>query len=165
MLRMVGFAAAFSAALLLGATVAGAAGDKDKKTPKGGPHAHAEHFDKCAKACNDCQRMCDACSGHCAVLAANGKKAHLKTLKTCQDCAVFCSAAAQIVARGGPFADLICKSCADACNRCGKACAEFKEEEMMRRCAEECFRCEKACREMLHHVGHDHPATGKGEDK
>ncbi len=48
-----------------------------------------------------------------AHLMHSGQKEHLTTLMTCQDCANFCAAASQIVARGGPFADLICKSCAE----------------------------------------------------
>ena len=109
----------------------------------GGPH------DKCAKACSDCQRACDSCATHCARLLAAGKKDHLKTLATCQDCATHCSAAACIVSRKGPFTDLICKACMEACARCGKACAAFPDDKHMKQCAEECRRCEKACREML----------------
>ena len=67
-------------------------------------------------------------------------------------CATHCGAAASVTARKGPFSDLICTACADACSRCGKACEKFKSDEHMKRCAEECFKCEKACREMLKHV-------------
>jgi hypothetical protein len=115
---------------------------------------HAGEFGKCAKACGDCQRACDACAAHCANLLAKGNKDHLRTLSTCQDCATHCSAAACVISRQGPFADLICTACAEACARCGKECEKFKDDEHMRKCAEECFRCEKACREMLKHVGH-----------
>src|SRR5262249_39007845 len=116
-------------------------------------HKHDSHFMDCAKACHACARECDACGAHCAKLIAEGKKEHLKTLKTCQDCGTFCSAAACITARSGPFSDLICKSCADACKRCGDACSKYKTDEMMKRCADECYRCEKACKEMLKHTG------------
>src|SRR5439155_1294533 len=37
-------------------------------------HHHGDHFDKCAKACGDCQRACDSCSTHCAHMVAQGKK-------------------------------------------------------------------------------------------
>jgi hypothetical protein len=114
-------------------------------------HGMSEMFEKCAKACNDCQRECDACATHCAQLLANGHKDHLTTLGTCRDCADFCSAAAEIVARGGPFAGLICDACANACQRCGKACDKF-EDKVMKKCAKECFECEKVCREMVKHV-------------
>jgi hypothetical protein len=106
--------------------------------------------DPCAKACSQCQRSCEGCGAHCAKLLAEGKKEHLKTVKSCQDCASLCSAAASITARKGPFVDLVCAACADACKRCGDACAEHAEhDEVMKQCSDECRRCEKACREML----------------
>jgi hypothetical protein len=121
--------------------------------PAAGQGHHGEYYDKCARACSDCQRSCDSCSTHCAHLLAEGKKEHHKTLATCQDCATHCAAAASIVARKGPFSDLICKACAEACERCGKACEAFPGDKHMKQCAEECRRCEKACREMLEHTG------------
>jgi len=114
---------------------------------------HAAAFDACAKACSDCQRACDSCANHCSHMVAEGKKEHLKTLQTCQDCATHCAAAAAITARQGPFADLICTACAEACVRYGKECAKFPEDKHMKACAEECKKCAKACREMLSHTG------------
>ena len=101
-----------------------------------------------------CARMCDACSAHCARMVADGKKEHLTTLKTCQDCATFCTAASSIVAKMGPFSDLICSSCAEACKRCGDACEKLAEDKVMKDCAAECRKCEKACRQMPKHTGH-----------
>jgi hypothetical protein len=116
-------------------------------------HQHDDHYMQCAKACDDCGRVCDACSAHCAKMAADGKKEHLKTMATCADCAAACKAASCIVARKGPFSDLICTACAEACKRCGDACEQMKDDPMMKQCADECRKCEKACREMLKHVG------------
>jgi hypothetical protein len=121
-----------------------------------GKAEHAGHhgmMDKCAAACGACQRSCDSCATHCADLVASGKKEHVETLRTCQDCATVCSAAAQIVSRSGPFDDLICTACAEACGRCAKACERYADDEHMKRCAEECRRCEKECRDMLKHIG------------
>lgn len=124
--------------------------------------SHAAAYEECARACNDCQRLCDMCANHCAKLVAEGKKEHLTTLRTCQDCATHCSAAACIVARMGPFSDLICTACADACKRCGDECEKFKDDPMMKKCAEECRKCEKACREMLKHTSAaNKPAQGR----
>ena len=109
-------------------------------------------YDECAKACNDCQRACDACGGHCAMLVSEGKKEHLKTLQTCQDCATLCSAAASIVARMGPFSDTICTACAEACKRCGDECEKHSHDSIMKKCAEECRKCANACNEMLKHA-------------
>lgn len=118
------------------------------------PGHHDEHHMACAKACDDCARMCDACGAHCVKLVADGKKDHLTTLQTCQDCATACSAASCITARSGPFADLICTACAEACKRCGEACDKHKDDPKMKACADECRKCEKACRDMLTHAGH-----------
>jgi hypothetical protein len=65
---------------------------------------------------------------------------------------VICASAAQVVARGGPFAGLICTACADACARCAKVCEQHPDDAHMKQCAEECRRCEKECRDMLKHV-------------
>jgi len=121
---------------------------------KGSADKHGSHFMDCAKACDDCARICDACAAHCAKMLADGKKDHLQTLRTCADCASFCSAASCITARQGPFSDLICTGCADACKRCGDACTKFKDDEMMKKCADECYRCEKACRTMVKMADH-----------
>jgi hypothetical protein len=164
--RMLGLAVVASVVLAVGLG-AGLAQDKQagkarRVAPAGKHDSHAKEFEKCAKACSDCQRICDACATHCAHMVANGQTEHMHTLQTCRDCASFCAAAAQIVARHGPFSDLICTSCAEACARCGAACEKHPNDEHMKRCAEECRRCEKACREMLKHVGHgSHGAHGK----
>lgn len=127
----------------------------DKKVKSDVDHAeHSAANQACAKACSDCQRECDTCATHCAHQLHAGKKDHIASLMACQDCADFCVAAAQIVARGGPFVSLICHSCADACMKCGKECDKFPSDAHMKRCAEECRKCEKACREMLKHAGH-----------
>jgi len=115
-------------------------------------NGHGEAMQACAKACSDCQRACDMCATHCANQLAGGHKEHVTTLATCRDCADFCAAAAQIVSRGGPFAGLICDSCAEACARCGKECAKFPDDKHMKMCADECRACEKACREMVKHA-------------
>jgi hypothetical protein len=116
---------------------------------------HMEHsavMQECAKACSDCQRACDVCATHCAHMLHEGKKEHLITLATCRDCATVFSAAAQIVARGGPFSGLICESCVKACDKCATACEAFPDDEHMKSCAEECRKCEKACKAMIEHM-------------
>lgn len=141
------------AGLSIGATAA-LANKASAQAANRSAHAMPDEMDlACAKACSDCQRACDACSTHCAHQVHAGKKEHMTSLMTCQDCADFCAAAAQIVARGGPFAAEICKSCAVACAACGEACEKFPDDEHMKRCAEECRKCEKACREMVTRSG------------
>jgi hypothetical protein len=119
-------------------------------------HEHHEDdvMSACARACSDCQRACDSCSTHCTDLLTQGHKEHAVTLGTCLDCSDFCAAASQIVSRRGPFAALICESCATACDHCAKECEKFPDDQHMTACAEECRKCEKACKAMLPHVGH-----------
>jgi hypothetical protein len=133
-----------------GAGATGSAAAQQKDQPKA--QDYAQHFMDCAKACDDCARICEACAAHCAKLLSEGKTGHLRTLQTCQDCATICAAASSVVAKQGPFSDLICTACADACKRCGDACAEHPNDPLMKQCAEECRRCEKACRDMLRHL-------------
>lgn len=132
-----------SAATLAAMHTVGVAQERAKDPHEG----HGEN--KCAEACSNCQRECDACAHHCAMMLGDGKKTHMTTLQTCQDCADVCTAAAQIVARQGVFSALICQACADACARCGKECEKFADDKAMAHCAQECRRCEKACQEML----------------
>jgi hypothetical protein len=137
-----------AAALLAGISAPGV----DEQRAPDDKHPHMGAHDECAKACSDCQRACDSCAHHCGEMVASGKKDHLRTLHTCSDCANFCAAAAQIVARQGPMSGIICEACAKACNLCGAACEKFPDDEHMKLCALECRKCEKACKEMLKHI-------------
>lgn len=134
------------------AMLGGAASAED--APGHAGQGHHEQFQQCARACSECQRACDECANHCAQLLIDGHQDHALTLAACQDCANFCVAAAQIVARSGPFAELICESCAVSCDRCAEQCEKFPDDEVMKACAEECRKCQKACTAMLSHIGH-----------
>lgn len=101
----------------------------------------------CAKECDDCARSCELSAGHCVQMLADGKQEVLATLRACQDCAVICSATSRIVAKDGPFVDLVCPSCAEACKRCAALC-EKSGDPIIKKCAEDCRKCEKACRDM-----------------
>ncbi len=152
--QIVGLTAA--AAVAMAAGLAAFNGDpataQEKKVQPAVQHTHLEGLEHCAKVCDDCQRACDICAAHCVHLIADGKKEHVKTLQTCEDCAAICSEAARITARGGPFTDLICQACAEACARCGKQCEQFTDDRAMKACMEECRRCEKECRAMVKHA-------------
>ena len=150
--------------VLLALGVAVAQQPKKPKSSEKPASVHAEHdegLQACAKACSDCQRMCDMCATHCGHQLVDGKKEHIMTLMTCQDCANICAAASQVTARGGPLSGTICQSCADACAACAKECEKFPDDEHMTACAKECRKCEKACREMVKHAGHTKHAEEK----
>jgi len=149
--RQFGFQTLSAAAAVAVGTSALAA---DEKKPVPHEHHKDDVMSACARACSDCQRECDACSTHCADMLKEGHKDHAVTLGTCLDCSDFCAAASQIVARKGPFAALICESCATACDHCANECEKFPDDKHMAACAEECRKCEKACKAMLPHLGH-----------
>jgi hypothetical protein len=115
-------------------------------------HMHQEHFLKCAKACTDCQLMCDSCFAHCSALLVAGKKEHAETMQTCVDCAECCKLAATLSARQSPFAINACECCAKCCDDCATACEKFKDDKHMADCAKSCRDCAKACRDMLKHM-------------
>jgi hypothetical protein len=86
---------------------------------------------------------------HCTFLVAEGKKEHVHTLRTCNDCGDMCATAAKMIARDGVFTHPMCDACAKACDGCGAECAKFPHDEHMKRCADACKDCAKACREMI----------------
>jgi hypothetical protein len=139
------------ATMLALAIVSGAVLAQQGQTP-GNKGDHIEHhamLQACAKACSDCQRSCDLCVTHCSHLLADSKKEYLTTLTNCQDCATVCTAAAQIMARGGPFSTTICTACVEACSFCAKECEKFPSDMQMKSCAEECRKCETVCKAMV----------------
>ena len=142
----------FSAAAAAFSGRALASEDSKKDAHEG--HGSDDVMDACAEACSDCQRACDSCASHCGMQLKDGKDEHAVTLATCLDCADFCAAASRLTARKGPFAGLICESCAVACDRCAQECEKFPMDKHMAACAEECRKCEKACKSMLPHIGH-----------
>jgi len=107
-----------------------------------------EHSDHQASELGKCALVCDMCSAHCAQLLADGKKEHLKSMQTCQDCASICGTTACLTARKGPYASLMWSACAEACKLCGAQCETMKDDKMMADCAAECRKCEQVCREM-----------------
>ena len=110
---------------------------------------HSKAMQACAKACSDCQRVCDSTATHCARLLAEGKKEHLKALRHTQDCATCCAATAQVCARGGPQSVPFLECCVKSCDLCAKACEAFPDDKHMKSCAEECRKCETMCKAMV----------------
>jgi hypothetical protein len=127
--------------------------EEPAKVAKGEHMEHDAMMMACAKACSDCQRMCDMCTTHCGHMLADGKKEHAMSLATCQDCATFCAASSQIVARGGPYSAIICKACMECCAKCAMECEKHPDDKHMKMCAEECRKCEKSCTDMVKHMG------------
>src|SRR5436853_567263 len=80
------------------------------------PLASPEQFAACARACADCQLMCDRCFHHCSTLVAKGAKDHVQRMRLCLDCAECCKMASSLTARHSAFSVGACAFCATCCN-------------------------------------------------
>ena len=87
---------------------------------KADPHRGHAEMEACLKECGRCAAECEMCFDHCSHMVAEGKKEHLRTLKTCIDCGDFCALAGKIIARHGAFTNLTCEAFAKACDVCGR---------------------------------------------
>lgn len=95
---------------------------------------HEAHFEKCAKACADCQIHCDSCFHHCAELMAKGDKDHAKAMHACVDCGLL-QTCRHSDARNSPFAAAACECCAKCNDECAAACEKFADDKKMAMCA------------------------------
>ena len=64
---------------MLGATAAGLTAMTITEARADEHQMAHEQFEKCAKACADCQLHCDSCFHHCAELAAKGEAVQART--------------------------------------------------------------------------------------
>jgi hypothetical protein len=64
-----------------------------------------------------------------------------------RDCAQLCWDAAAFMSRHSPFANKLCRTCADACEACAAECSKHGADHC-RRCAAACERCVNECRQM-----------------
>jgi hypothetical protein len=117
-----------------------------------------ERFESCIQACNDCA---DACN-HCAVACL--REPNVKQLARCIqldiDCAAVCRLAADVMARGGELAGVICEACAQACDACAEECAQHTKMPHCQECADACHRCAEECRRIVSSV--PPPRVGEG---
>jgi hypothetical protein len=150
-----GFLAAGLFAVLAGGQAeTRAQGVKDTPAKAAPTGSHDKAFEDCAKVCGDCALECEKCGKHCGDLVAAGQKEHQTTVGTCCDCAAICLAAMKSSATKGPFAGIICDSCAKVCDGCAAACEKHAAHDpVMARCGKACRDCAKACRDMITHVG------------
>ncbi|MFD2216162.1 four-helix bundle copper-binding protein [Metabacillus endolithicus] len=104
-----------------------------------------QQYKECIQACLECMEACNVCYSACL------KEENIGMMTNCirldRECADICSFAAKAMQTNSPFAEQICKLCAEICEACGKEC-EQHEHEHCTKCAESCFRCAEACREM-----------------
>jgi hypothetical protein len=143
-------AAAVAVALAGGFGVLRLSAADDKKAD---PHRGHAEMEACMKECARCAKECEMCLDHCTHLVADGKKEHVRTLRTCNDCGDMCAMAGKLIARNGAFMNPMCDACAKACDGCGTECEKVPTDEHMKRCGQACRDCAKACRDMVKAMG------------
>ncbi len=114
-------------------------------------------MEDCLKACKSCAALCEETFHHCFGLVTEGKKEHAKAAELALDCADFCALSVKMMLRQSDLMPFSCGACAEACKKCGDACAPF-DSEMMKQCTAACRECEKTCKAMAAAMpaGHHH---------
>jgi hypothetical protein len=103
------------------------------------------NFQDCIDACEACAAACDRCASACL------REEDVKMMAACIaldiDCSQLCRLAAGFMARSSPFAQALCRQCAEVCAACAAECGKH-DAEHCKRCAKACQRCAEACRAM-----------------
>ena len=110
---------------------------------------------KCAKACLDCERMCNHGFHHCYMQVQAGKKDHAKAMRLCIDCGDVCSTAGKLVARMSPLMAHTCQACAECCEDCIAVCEKLNDPGV-KEFVDSLRHCASTCREMVKAMG-GHP--------
>lgn len=111
------------------------------------PNAPMQH---CLDACTACARICERCADDMIGMDSGGHK-ELQDLciRLCQDCADLCALSARWISRMSPSTELLCRACAEMCDRCASVCEQHSSHHpLCGECAVECRRCAAACRDM-----------------
>lgn len=100
------------------------------------------NHEQCIDACLHCAAACNHCAASCT------KEPHVDKMAVCirldMQCAAICSAVADLLSLGSPYAKELSRICAEVCKDCAEECARH-DMEHCRICAEACRRCETAC--------------------
>ena len=107
----------------------------------------SQNFRDCISACLSCVTACQHCATECL------KENDIKMLSLCiainRECALICSANAQLLAIGGDNAMMLCGECATICEVCAKECERNSELDHCAQCARECYKCVEECRNLM----------------
>jgi len=102
-------------------------------------------------AINDCAQACIADTD--ADLGEQDVTEMVKCIRLCLDCVDVCTATAAVISRPADYdADVtrpLLQACVAICKSCGDECERHAHMQHCRICAEACQRCERACRELL----------------
>jgi hypothetical protein len=101
----------------------------------------------------DCIDHCLASHRICLETAAyatkqGGALAATSLVAMLTDCAELCQATANSMLRKSALHTILCRACAEACERCSQECLRHSDDPQMARCSSTCKTCAASCREM-----------------
>jgi len=99
----------------------------------------------CIDACLKCASICNHCAISCT--QEDDVKMMARCIELDMQCAAICYSAAQLMSMGSPFAQDICRICADICQQCGEECSNHHTQHC-KECADACKACAEECRRM-----------------
>lgn len=100
----------------------------------------------CIDLCTASHRICLETANHLA--SAIGIAAPPLLIALLNDCAEVCQSTANSMIRKSALHPILCRSCAEACERCASECDQQTADRQLAICAAACRRCASGCREM-----------------
>ncbi len=100
----------------------------------------------CIDLCLDCSTSCLQLIPYC--LKQGEDYAEASHILLLQNCADICRTSANLMISNSPFANAICKLCADICKQCADECEQFAGDQKMEQCAKICRQCADSCLSM-----------------
>jgi hypothetical protein len=137
---------------VLGATAAGLATVAGAGEARASQEGKDDIHERCARACMDCEMMCNHAFHHCYEQIKAGKQDYARPMHLCVDCGDVCSTAGKLVARMSPLMTHTCRACAASCDDCIAACEKLDTPDIKEFVAT-LRKCAKSCREMVQAMG------------
>lgn len=106
----------------------------------------AMSMNDCIEHCLDSHRLCLETSTY--AVKRGGALETAEMIAMLNDCAELCQATANSMLRESPLHQVLCRACAEACERCAQACSAHGSDAQMARCAQACRTCAEGCRQM-----------------
>lgn len=100
---------------------------------------------KCIDACLACAAACNHCAASC--LQEKDVQMMIACIELDMECAVICTASAQLMSMGSDRSKAICKVCVEICRACAAECSQHQNDHC-HECARQCTVCADLCEAM-----------------
>ena len=100
----------------------------------------------CIDLCTASHVMCLETANH--VANAVRSAAPVQLIALLNDCAEICQSTANSMIRTSVLHPILCRACAEACERCARECEKQTGDRQLTLCVAACRRCASSCRQM-----------------